>query len=85
MTLKAKMILTLIISIVLTAGLIALLAAAYVYNFPNWTIFSLLGATVLTIVSWAVYYMARVRFSESLNPKKHKYFKRGNRKESRKR
>ncbi|MCL1824221.1 MAG: hypothetical protein FWG44_08465 [Oscillospiraceae bacterium] len=86
MTLKSKVILTLVLAAVLTAGLIALLSFAFFSNpqFPMWSTLALLGSTVIAIIAWVFYYMALSKYRESLNPRKHKYFKKGNRKESRK-
>jgi len=85
MTLKGKVILSLVISSILTAGVLALLTFAYFQNpsFPLWSTLSLLGVTVVTMTSWAWYYIALTKHQEALNPKKKKYRSTGNRKESR--
>ncbi|MCL2694231.1 MAG: hypothetical protein FWE60_03900 [Oscillospiraceae bacterium] len=84
MTLKAKMILSIIIACVLTAGVLALLTLAYLNNFTVVWVLSLLGGTLIMMVFWCYYYIALTKYQESLNPGKKKYIKKGNRKESRK-
>jgi len=84
MTLKAKMVLFFILSLILTAGFMALLAVAYINDFQILFSLLLLGATVATMIFWCCYYMFRTKYKDSLNPKKNKYIKKGNRKESRK-
>ena len=84
MTLKSKSILSLIVAIILTAGLLTLLSVAYFNNFPSWMPLSLLGGMVLLIIAWVYYYIVFTKYQESLNPKKRKYYKKGNRKNSRK-
>ena len=83
MTLKSKKILWLVISLILTAGFFVLLYFAFELVFPIWSTLTLLGVTVVTMLSWVFFYMAHSKLIESLNPKKKKYHKKGNRKESR--
>jgi fatty acid desaturase len=85
MTLKGKMVLSLVIAAVLTAGVLTLLTLAFFWEFPLWSTLSLLGGTILTMTAWGYYYLAFTKYHESLNPKKKRYHKKGNRKESRRR
>ena len=77
------MIFSLIVASVLTAGVFAFLAVAFFQDFPLWSTLSLLGGTILTMATWAYYYIMFTKHKESLNPVKKKYRKTGNRKESR--
>ena len=84
MTLKSKTILSLIISLVFTAGFITLLSVAYMKNFTLPFTLSLLGTVVIAMVSWGFYYLTFSKYKESLDAKKNKYIKKGSRNESRK-
>jgi high-affinity Fe2+/Pb2+ permease len=85
MTLKAKSILWLIISLLLTAGFFVLLYFAFNAGFQLLYSLTLLVAALVMMVCWICYYLALGKYKDSLNPaKKQKYHKKGNRKESRK-
>ena len=82
MALKTKAVIFLVLSIIATIGMIAMLWVAY----DNGGIIAnlgLLAVTLLTIVMWCIWYLIISNYKESLNPKKKKYHKMGNRKESR--
>jgi uncharacterized membrane protein len=83
MTVKNKMVFSFVLSIILTIGVFVLLAVAYLQNFPVWATLALLLTTVLTMSAWGYYYLMSTKHKEALDPKKKKYHKAGNRKESR--
>lgn len=83
MTLKNRVILLLVVSGALTAGVMVMLAVAYLNNFPTWSTLFLLLTVLLTITGWALYYVALQKYKEENDPKRKRYGK-GNRKNRRK-
>ncbi|MCL2108659.1 MAG: hypothetical protein FWH20_04860 [Oscillospiraceae bacterium] len=83
MDLKAKMNLSMALGIVATVAFTVMLWVAYDKNFVLWTSLILLTVTLVTMGIWCWHYIARTKYTESLNPKKKKYHTQGNRKESR--
>lgn len=82
MTLKNRVILTFVCSIVLTVGLVGLLAFAYVQNFPTWSTLLIFLLVIVAIITWVLYYMFFTKYKDELNPHKNKG--KGNRKNRRK-
>jgi len=84
MSLKSKVILWFVISLLLTAGFFVVLTLAFLDNFYVLLSLSLLVVSIGMMVCWICYYLASSKYKESLNPKKaQKYHRKGNRKESR--
>ncbi len=83
MSLKNKMYLLLVLASVFSAAAFTLLVVAYLNGFQVWNTLTLLLAVVLTVFGWGYYYVTRVSYKDSLQPKK-KYSNKGNRKNRRK-
>lgn len=83
MSLKNRALLLLIVSGIISAGVIVMLAVAFFNNFPAWSTLTLLACVLAAITGWAFYYVTNQKYKDSIDPKKKKYGS-GNRKNRRK-
>jgi fatty acid desaturase len=81
---KKQFVIALVVSCVLTAGFIALLAISFALSFVSWSVFTLFVAVIVTIVAWSLFYMAHLQYDDCLHPDKRKRYGSGNRKNRRK-